>query len=104
MSDLTFVQADDAPSVSGTLTNPDGTPFVLTGATVRFQMRLATDRRFAVDAVATITDDTGGLVRYDWAAGDLAAAGDYVARWKIILPGGDVQHSDPLNTITVAAQ
>lgn len=104
MSDLTFVVNDTDPSVYGTLTDPvTGLPFDLSGATVRFQMRLVTDRRFTVDAVAVITGlSTAGTVRYDWADGDLATAGDYVSRWQVTFADGSIQHTDPANTITVA--
>ena len=105
MSDLTFVQSDDAPSISGALTDAAGAAINLTtAASVRFQMRLLTDLRFTVDAAAVIVSAAAGTVRYDWAAGDLATAGEYEARWRIIWGDGSVQHSDPANTITVAAQ
>ena len=104
MSDINLVASDTAPSIVGTLTNVDGTAFDLTGATVRFQMRLLTDLRFTVDASAVITNAAGGLVRYDWAAGNLATPGDYEARWKITFSGGTVEHTVPANTITVEAQ
>lgn len=105
MSDLTFVQSDDAPSVSGILTDAAGVAINLTTATsVRFQMRLLTDYRFTVDALATVVSPATGSVRYDWAAGDLVTAGDYEMRWRILWGDGSIQHSDPANTITVAAQ
>lgn len=103
MSDLTFVVSDSAPSVVGTLTSAAGTAIDLTNCTVRFQMRLVTDNRFTVDSPAVVTSTTGGLVRYDWGASDLAVAGDYVARWRIYnTSGGSIEHSDPANTITVS--
>lgn len=106
MSDLTFVAGDGEPSVYGTLTDPvTGLPFDLSGATVRFQMRLATDRRFTVDAIASVTGlSTAGTVRYDWNEGDLDTAGDYVARWQVTFADGSIQHTDPSNTITVAPE
>jgi len=105
MSDLTLVAGDDAPSLVGALTNTDGTPFDLTGTTVRLQMRLLTDRRWAVDATADITGDpTAGTVQYDWAVDDLAVPGDYESRWQVTYTsGGEVTHTVPANTITVEA-
>lgn len=104
MSDLTFVVGDDGPSVVGTLTNAASVAIDLTNCTVRFQMRLLTDNRLTVDATATITSTTGGLVRYDWATHDLDVAGEYESRWRIYnTTGGRVEHTDPANTITVAA-
>jgi hypothetical protein len=102
MSDFTLVQSDTSPSISGALTESDGTtPLVLTGCTVRFQMRPASDRRYSVDAAAAIVSDTGGTVRYDFVTGDLATAGEFIARWQITFPDTSVQHSEPENTITI---
>ena len=105
MSDLELVQGDTAPSVFGALTNTDGTAKDLTGCTVRFQMRSAIDRRFAVNAIAVVVGSpTLGDVRYDWQAGDLAEVGDYLTRWQITYSDNTIEHTDPENTLTVAAQ
>lgn len=102
MSDLEFVVGDTQPSIFGTLTI-NGVAVDLTSATsVNFQMRQSIDRRFSVDAGATIVDRPTGAVRYDWADGDLALAGDFVGRWQIAWNDGTIQHSDPTNGITVA--
>ena len=103
MSDLIFVASDDAPSVFGTLATTAG-PVNLTGATVKFQMRLADNRRFAVNAAAVVVTPTTGAVRYDWAPGDLATPGDYVSRWRVTFGDGTIQHSEPENTITVESE
>ncbi len=104
MSDLTFVCGDTSPSVVGTLTSPAGAPIDLTNCTVRFQMHAVGEFRLSLDAVAVITSIAGGLVRYDWAAHDLDIAGDYQTRWRILNSvGATVEHSDPVNAITVSA-
>lgn len=100
MSDLTFVQFDTSPSVNGTLTDASG-PINLAGATVRFQMRPSGTFAYTVDAAATIVSASAGTVRYDWAAGDLDEAGDFIARWQITFADLTVQHTEPENTITV---
>lgn len=100
MSDLTFVQFDTSPSVFGTLA-VDGVALNLSGSTVRFQMRLVGEARYTVDAAASIVTPAAGTVRYDWAAGDLAVPGEYVARWQVTYGDTTVQHSEPENTITV---
>ena len=103
MSDLNYAVDDTGPSVTGTLTNLDGTPFVLTNCTVRFQMRGVRDGRYKVDAPAVVTGAATGLVRYDWAVGDLDTPGDFESRWRIYsTTGGTIEHSDPVNTISVA--
>jgi len=100
MSDLTFVAGDDAPAIYGTLAI-DGVVIDLTGATVKFQMRPVTDRRFVIDSAAAVVTPTAGAVRYDWLTGDLATPGEYVSRWEITFADTSVQHSEPENTITV---
>lgn len=104
MVDLIVVSSDTAPSVFGTLTDTSGDPIDLTGATVRFQMRSTIDRRFAVNAIATIVTAAAGEVRYDWVAGDLGTPGSYVCRWRITFGDATIEHTDPENTLTVAAQ
>jgi hypothetical protein len=103
MADLTFVQYDTAPSLFGTLTHSDGSVFDLTDATVRFQMRLAIDRRFSVDSAAVIVEAAAGRVRYDWVAGDLSESGNFVSRWQITFQDSSIEHTDPQNTIVLAA-
>ena len=100
MSDLTFVAYDTAPSVYGSLVI-DGVPLDLTGATVRCQMRLTSDRRFKVDGAAVVLSPTAGTVRYDWGPDDLSTAGEYILRWEVTFGDGSIQHSEPENTITV---
>lgn len=106
MSDLSIVATASAPSLTGALKNRDGTPFDLTGCTVRFQMRLLAEFRYAVDASAEVVGDpTLGAVRYDWAPADLLIpVGGYEARWQYTYTDtGLVGYSDPANTITVEA-
>ncbi len=103
MADVFYVLGDTAPSVFGALTNLDGTPFDLTDATVRFQMRRANDRRFKVDAVAVIVGaPADGEVRYDWQTGDLDTADDYVCHWRIVFLDNTIEHTYPANSLTVA--
>lgn len=102
MADISYVLGDTAPSVFGTLTDSNGDPFNLTGATVRFQMRESIDRRFSVSSPATIVGAaTAGEVRYDWQDGDLYMAGDFVTHWLVTFADNSVEHSFPANTITV---
>lgn len=104
MADFTLGQYDTAPSLYGTLTKTDGTALDLTTATsVRFQMRPQTSLAYTVDAAAAIVTAASGSVRYDWAAGDTGAAGDYYSWWEIHWSDLTVEHSIPQNTITVTA-
>ena len=102
MSDATYLQGTDQPSLTGTLTNKDGTPKNLsTASSVRLQMRLSGEFRYTVDEVASVVSAPAGTVRYDWAAGDLATAGDYIAHWLITYGDGTTEATIPENSITV---
>src|SRR5262245_23600217 len=104
MSDLTFVAGDTAPPVTGTILDKDGAPVNLTGATVRFQMRLVIDRRWTVDADAEVVSAPDGTVKYEWETGDLGEPGDYVSRWFVTNSDTTIEHTTPQNTIAVQPQ
>jgi hypothetical protein len=104
MADAYFTCGDTAPSLAGTITSLAGAPLDLTGCIVRLNMHRVGEARLCLDAVAVVTSTTGGLVRYDWAAHDLDDPGDYQTRWRIFTTSGaTVEHSNPVNTITVSA-
>lgn len=106
MADVRVVQGDTRPDLKSTLTVvTTGEPLDLTSATeVRFQMRQENDRRYTVDAEATIVDPAAGQVQYTWAEGDLIHPGTYLAQWQITWGGGAVQTTDPANTVEVRRQ
>lgn len=104
MADVTLVQGDTGPPLSGALKQPNQQAYDLTDAlAVRFQMRQENDRRYTVDAEATIVDADAGTVLYEWGANDLAVAGEYVCQFEIEFADMTVT-TDPLNTITVRRQ
>ena len=105
--DLTFVQGDTAPALHGSLHVPGdpNTPINLSLATaVRFQMRRADDVRYTVDAAAVIVNAQLGLVRYDWAANDLAQSGDFLAQFEVHFTDLTVQTNAVPATIRVRRQ
>lgn len=103
MSDVEVVQGNNKPDLLATLTDSiTGAPIDLTTATsVVFQMRKPDDRRFTVNAAATVVDAATGKVRYSWSANDLANPGDYQCQWAITWNDATKQTTDPVNTITV---
>jgi hypothetical protein len=102
---LTFVQGDNRPNLIGTLTYPTtGDPVDLTGCTVVFQMRKENDRRYTVNALATVISPLTGQVRYDWSANDLAVPGEYQAQFEITFGDATHQTSDPPETLIVRRQ
>ena len=106
MSDVTFVQGDTSPPITAALKNPDESAFNLTPIdTVRFQMKKPNDRRYTVDALATIVGaPTDGNVKYDWADNDLDVPGEYIGQWELHYLDGKIETTDPVNTITVRRQ
>jgi hypothetical protein len=103
---LTFVQGDTAPDLLSQLHEEadPSVPVDLDQATVRFQMRKNDDRRFTVNAVAEITDAANGRVRYQWGPNDLATPGTYEIQWEVTYPGGRIQTTAPVESLTVRRQ
>lgn len=90
---LTFVTGNMRPSLTGVI-HEEGDPTALinlTGCTVRFQMRKSDDKRFTVNAAASVVDAAGGEVRYDWAANDLNVPGTYLVQWEVTFPDNKTQ-------------
>lgn len=91
---LTFVQGDTKPDLMAIIHKLDDptTPLDLTDCSVRFQMRRPDDRRFTVNAAASVYGDPEtGQVMYSWQGNDLSVPGEYVGQWEITFLGGAVQ-------------
>ena len=103
---LTFVQGDTAPDITAIIHEEDDPTSVidLTDCAVKFQMRQSDDKRYTVNASATVTDAPAGAVSYSWGANDLAVPGTYVVQWEVTYPGGRIQTTSPEVTITVRRQ
>lgn len=83
MSTFTIKKGDTSPSIVATLTDVDGTAINLTDSTVQFHMRNMSNNELIVDAAATITDDTGGIVTYDWLTADTSSAGVFSCEFEV---------------------
>lgn len=88
--DFETVQGN-TPVWADTLTYSDGSVANLTGATLSFIMRsLVADAPLTLTGVTTSPSPTTGAIQFAATATDTAAAGQYMAQWKVVFAGGAV--------------
>lgn len=82
MALATAVKGGLRPSQVITWTRADGQPETLTGATLTGHIRnRSTGATRAIAGVLSVTDDTGGAFRWDYATGDVAEAGKFYVQF-----------------------
>ena len=103
---LVWVQGDRDPDITATIRDQADpmAPVNLTGGTVRFQMRKHDDRRYTVNAPATVVDAPLGKVSYAWGPNDLGVPGDYDVQWEVTWPDSKPQTTATPVVITVRRQ
>ena len=103
---LNFVQGDTAPDITSIIHEEDDLSSIidLTSCSVRFQMKQPADKRYHVNAAATILDAGAGSVSYSWGPNDLSVPGTYNVQWEITYPGGRIQTTSPEVQVTVRRQ
>lgn len=84
-------QNDTLPALVAYLYNPDGSVVDLTGATVKFIMRLTSGGAAKVDTAATVVTATSGYVKYSWVAADTDTVGEYEGEFEVTFSGGAIQ-------------
>ena len=95
-------QNDTRPAIAANLTDANAAAVNLTGATVKFSMRVEPAGTVKVSAAAaTIDDAEAGQVSYNWTASDTNTADDYEAEFQVTFAGGAVQTFPGRNWIAV---
>jgi hypothetical protein len=88
MDGFTIKRGDTSPAIRYAL---EPATVVLTGATVRFQMR-ARNGAVLMDVAALVVPATGTpTVEYSWQAGDTATAGLYEAEFRVTYADGKIE-------------
>lgn len=83
MPDFYIRTGDLLPQIAATLQAADGTPVNLTGATVKFRMRLPHSSTYKIDTTAVVDTAVLGTVHYAWVANDVDTASEYFADWLV---------------------
>jgi hypothetical protein len=105
VADFSIKRNDRVPSIAATLTDSLGAPVDLTSSSVKFIMSAAPGGGTPVlNVAATIVSGPAGTVRYDWAVGNTATSGDFVAEWEVTFASSKKQTfpSVGYNTITIS--
>lgn len=84
-------QNDTSPALKATLKDGLDAVVDLTAASVRFHMRPIGDTTTKVDAAAVIENADGGVVYYNWTAGDTDTIGSYEAEFEVTFTGGEIE-------------
>jgi len=83
-------QNDTSPSLEATLSDANLVPVNLTAATVMLHMK-AIGGDVVLDEQMTITDAEGGVVQYDWQAGDTATVGTYYVEFEVTYADASIE-------------
>lgn len=84
MADIFYLKKGDTyPAIEVQLTDGEGTPVNLTGASVNFRCSVVGTGNLFIDASATVTDAALGKVSYQWQTGDTDIVGSYQMEWRV---------------------
>ena len=99
-------QNDSSPAFTATLRDGDGDVVDLTNATARFLMRNRRTREQKVAAAASVTDESGGRISYQWLAGDTDTPGVFQVEIEVTFSDETVATfpSDGYHQLTILAE
>jgi hypothetical protein len=110
MPEPIILQLGNTPLVKATLTDFNGAPVNLTGASIEFawQQRMgpvliqgmADNIPYGFLHAASIVNAAVGQVSYQFATGETAIAGDYLAQWQVTPSGGAPMQVYPVEGAT----
>lgn len=92
---------DTAPIFTSLLTDSAGDAVVITGGSVKFKLKNASDGVLKVDAAAAIVDGPTGSVSYTQSAADVDTAGRFHLEWEVTYSDGTVQTFPTIGTNVV---
>jgi len=95
---------DTSPKLGLTLTNSAGNAVGLSGASARFHMKKYGETSLKVDADATITDASGGVIEYAWQSSDTDTAGTYYGEVEITYGDSTVETFPNAGYFTIIIQ
>ena len=84
-------QNDTSPTLDAILTDDDGSPVNVAGASVRFHLKKLGASTLKIDAAATVVDGEAGHVRYTLQSGDTDTPGSYKAEYEVTFIDGSVE-------------
>ncbi len=96
-------QNDTEPALQVDLTDAEDDAVILTGATIKFFMRIEPQSTVKINgSAATVIDADAGRVQYQWAsAGDTDDQDDFEAEFEVTYAGGGIQTFPGRNYILV---
>lgn len=91
MAEVFYIKRNDtSPAIRANLLDGDGNAVDVTAATIRFHMS-EPNGTVVIDAAGTIVNAAGGIVEYQWQAGDTDTAGYFNTEFEVTYGDGTIE-------------